>query len=234
MDNTYYLFNQYLDKISQMPAFDFMIIDMRKMLRLLHQNPAELSTVLSPVELEQLEKFRMPKKKLQWFSGRYAVKSALFKYKAAQKQFITLNCIDVINGINSAPYLVQYPELRISITHSYPYCIGAVSDFPIGIDLEKVIPLRASLINHYFHPNEIKHISTETDTDEYNKQAITYWTRKEAVSKLLGLGMKMDFKQIDTINDYLEINKNNFSKINLKSCFASDYCFSIATAEEYR
>jgi Phosphopantetheinyl transferase len=230
-DKTYRLLDQYLNTISQNSAFHYRVVDMRKMLRLLHQNKPEISRILSLLELKQLEKLTMAKKKIQWLSGRYAIKSALFKYKALQGRLMDLGCIDIMNGINSAPYIVQFPEIRISITHSYPYCIGVVSDYPIGVDLEKVITIRASLIDYYFHPSEIKHLTNETNTGENNKLAITYWTRKEAVSKLLRLGMKMDFRQIDTANDRLEIDQNNDLGIKLKSFLVSDYCFSIALEE---
>lgn len=226
-DRTYHLLEQCLNQISQIYTFDYGLIDMRKMLRPLHHDQSELGSTLSSLELEHLDRFAMPKKKLQWLSGRYAVKTALFKYMTARDRLLELNCIDILNKETSAPYLVQYPDIQISITHSYPYCIGAVSDYSIGIDLEKVMKLRDSLINQYFHPNEITNLG-ELGTDDYHIKAITYWTRKEAVSKLLELGLKMDFKQIDTVNDSLVCSKNLSSLIKLKSDQITDYCFSLA------
>jgi phosphopantetheinyl transferase (holo-ACP synthase) len=230
---TYCLLEQYLNESSQAYSFYYSIIDMRKMLRFLNHTKVELGSILSPLELEYLGKFPMPKKRIQWVSGRYAVKIALYKYKTARERFLDLSCIDVLNGIYSAPYLVQFPNIRISITHSYPYCIGVVSDFKIGIDLEKVMTLRSSLIKHYFNPNEIRNLSAQKGTEGYFTQAITYWTRKEAVSKMLGLGMKVDFKQIDTVNDSLVLNEYYTSNITLKSYLVSDYCFSLAIEGEH-
>ncbi len=230
-DKTNRLLEQFLNQSSQTFTFDYAIVDMRKMLRLLPHDRPELASILSPPELERLEQFAMPKKKLQWLSGRYAVKSALFKYKIARGRFLNLNCIDLLNRENSAPYLVQFPNLQTSITHSYPYCIGVVSERPIGIDLEKVIVLSDSLIRQFFHPNEIQNLG-ETNADDYHPRAITYWTRKEAVSKLLKLGLKMDFKQTDTANDFLIYNEKRASWIKLKSYQINDYCFSLAIGGE--
>lgn len=227
-DKTYNSLKQFFDEISPMFNFTSAVIDMRKMYRLLHHDRLELNTILAPTELERLDQFAMPKKKIQWLAGRYAVKSGLLKLKPAQLKYTGLNRIEVLNQESSAPYLVQFPELQISITHSYPYCIGVISEYPIGVDLEKIMPLRESLINNYFHPNEIQNLAAKKDIEQYQTQAILYWTRKEAVSKLLKLGLKMDFKQLDTAHDSLF----HYAWIRLQSANLCDYCCSIAIQDK--
>lgn len=231
-DNTHHSLKHFLDQISPMFTFSSAVVDMRKMYRLLNYDRSQLNSILSPAELERLEQFVMPKKKIQWLAGRYAVKSGLLKLKPAQLKYTGLNRIEVLNQESSAPYLVQFPELQISITHSYPYCIGVVSEDPIGVDLEKIIPLRESLINQFFHPNEIQNLAEIKDAEKYQAQAILYWTRKEAVSKLLKLGLKMNFKQLDTAKDSLLDNDNFASRIRLESANLSGYCCSIAISRQ--
>ena len=209
-------------------SVDYALVDMRSIRRRFHQKDPDLYGVLSPLELEFLESCSMPKKKIQWISGRTAVKKALSKYLEAQSVLPDLCCIDLLNGDNSAPYMAQLPNIRVSITHSWPYCIGVLSDIRIGIDLEKKIMPRNSLLEHYFNPHEIQELSALDDMGRYSIQATIYWTRKEAVSKLLGLGMKMSFRDLDTVSDSLVLNCYNNKAVQLSSFSIGDYALSLA------
>jgi len=97
----------------------------------------DVLSVLSERELAHLKNLRNPKNRLQWISGRYAVKSAIFKYKAKERSIIDPRCLDVLKGADSAPFILQYSDMGVSITHAFPYCIGMVSDRAVGIDMER-------------------------------------------------------------------------------------------------
>jgi phosphopantetheinyl transferase len=232
LDQTQILIEQFLSDSSRIFGLTYEVVDMGGFFRLLNYDRTELSAILSPQELDCFEKFSMPKKKLQWLAGRYAIKRALQKGNRLPKKRLDFNGIDVLSRENSAPYLPQFPDLRISITHSFPYCIGVVSNHAIGVDLEKIMELSGSLIYQYFHPNEIKSLTEKAGTEDYRTRAIIYWTRKEAVSKLLKLGLKMDFKQIDTVKDSVTCKEYNASLIRLISSQMINYCISLAVEEE--
>lgn len=231
-DQTHLLLEQFLNESSRKIGFDYAVVDMRRFFRLLSHDRTELSSILSLSELERFEEFAMPKKKLQWLAGRYAVKAALLNDIRLRENFPDLNRIDVLSSENSVPYLLQFPALRISITHSFPYCIGVVFNGAVGVDLEKVVKLSGALIDQYFHPNEINNLTEYEGTADYHGQAILYWTRKEAVSKLLKLGLKMDFKQIDTTSDSIFCKEYCGSRIFLKSARLYNYCISLAVEKE--
>jgi len=231
-DQTEFLIEQFLSDSSQTFGFDYTLVNMGGFFRLLNHDRTELVKILSPQELERFEKFSLPKKKLQWLAGRYTIKKALQKRKWFSQKVPDFNRIDVLSCESSAPYLPQFPNLRISITHSFPYCIGVVSQHAIGVDLEKIMELSGSLINQYFHPNEIKSLTEKAETEDYRTQTIIYWTRKEAVSKLLKLGLKMDFQQIDTADDSVLCKDYSPSRIRLISSRMIDYCLSLAVEEE--
>lgn len=231
-DQTHRLLEKFLNESSRRIGFDYAVVDMRRFFRLLNHDRTELGSILSPAELARFDAFAMPKKKLQWLAGRYAVKTALLKDIRFRENFPDLNRIDVLSSENSVPYLLQFPAHRISITHSFPYCIGVVFNGAVGIDLERVIELSGALISQYFHPNEINNLAEYEGTADYHGQAILYWTRKEAVSKLLKLGLKMDFKQIDTASDSIFCKEYCGSRILLKSARLHNYCISLAVEEE--
>lgn len=215
-----------------MMGFDFALVDMRVLQRMIHQHRFEPYMVLSEVELTCVERFSFPKKKLQWISGRVAVKTALFKHKVTRGRIMDPCCINLLNGIDRAPYIQQFPKLSISITHSYPYCIGLVSTTRVGIDLERLFTPRQAMLDQYYHPHELQELQNKMDLTEFCRQATTYWTRKEAFSKLLGLGLKMDFKTIDTVNDILYLDSNPVQSVRLRSFARPDFCLTVAVEEE--
>ncbi|OPZ94983.1 MAG: 4'-phosphopantetheinyl transferase [Firmicutes bacterium ADurb.Bin419] len=218
------MINNSLEILSGLLGFEFCVTDMSK----LGEKDLNLLSVLSEKETEHLGTLRNEKNRIQWMAGRYAVKSALFKYKMQKGVFFDLKCIDVLKGADSAPYILQYPDLCVSITHSYPYCIGLVSEKKTGIDLERINEPNDALIRHFYCEGEQRILAKMRGTERYKEQAITFWTRKEAVSKLLKLGMQMDFKKLDTSSDRLVVDNH---RIILNSSVCADFCVSIAVED---
>lgn len=217
------MINNCLESINKAYGFEFYVADMRK-IREKHLN---LLSTLSEKEIEYFDTLKIEKNKIQWLSGRYAVKSALFKYKLERAVLMDFSCIDVLKGVDSAPYILQYPDICVSITHSFPYCIGLIANKNIGIDLEKISELKKSLIYHFYAKGEQDILEEKEGTNEYWQQTMIFWTRKEAVSKFLRLGMKMNFKKLDTSTKTITIDN---SSICLKSFICGEFALSIATA----
>lgn len=227
-DNIQQLIQNHLEGLASQFQFEFCVLNMIDIEERMNSADHDFFSVLSGTELKYWESLTLPKNKVQWISGRYAVKSALFKYKLGNGRVMDLSCIDVAKGADSAPYLLQYPGIHVSITHSYPYCIGIVSETRIGIDLEAVFSPPDSLIHYFYSPNEQKQLRNHLDPEAFAIQAMIFWTRKEAVSKLLGLGMKMDFKALDTTEDQINISGPPSGIINLVSCTCNNFCLSNA------
>lgn len=228
MNDTGQLIHNHLVGLTNRFKLEFDVVDMRDIENRFPLNGHELLTMLSGAELQYLKNLTLHKHKIQWISGRYAIKSALFKYKSGNRRMINPNCIDVLKGADSAPYLLQYPGLHISITHSYPYCIGVIAETRIGIDIEAVFDPPGCLINYFYSDKEREHLRNQRESKARSIQAMIFWTRKEAVSKLLGLGMKMDFKGLDTIEEQLIISGLPGGVIQLISCTCNDFCLSTA------
>jgi phosphopantetheinyl transferase len=214
-----------MERLKTHANLNYALVDMSKIDEKLEIDGKKYLSLLSEREVEYLEGFKIYKKKLQWLCGRYAVKKALFKYKVLKKSMIDLNCVDILKGADSAPYIHQYPNTNVSITHSFPYCMGVISENKVGVDVEKIFKVENSLINFFFSDREKSILSKTTNLHERNVQAIKYWTRKEAISKFLRLGMNMDFKKLDTVDDELQIGDY---KIKLFSFVYKDCCLSLA------
>ncbi|MFP4017196.1 MAG: 4'-phosphopantetheinyl transferase family protein, partial [Halanaerobiales bacterium] len=139
-----------------------------------------------------------------------------------------LRNIDILKGQDSAPYILQYNDINCSITHSYPFCIGVVSDKKIGIDIERIIPLRKSVIHYFYSEGEKGIIENCKSEDEYARKSISFWTRKEAVSKVLRLGMNMNFRELDTAEDTVYFHYLKNGVINISTFHSNAFCLSIA------
>ncbi len=226
-DEDLYRLKAGLEALSGRYRFEYEIVNMNE-IELKLKEEDDVLKILSESEFKHYSSLKLPKNRIQWLAGRYAVKSALFKYKLGGKSLMNLNCIDVLKGYNSAPYIMQYPGIVCSISHSSPYCVGVVSDKRIGIDIEKVAIPEDSLIRYFYSKNEKDVLKNCKDKGEYSIRAMSFWTRKEAVSKLLGLGMKMNFKELDTAEEKIQLSLLPDKDIVLASIDSGNYCLSLA------
>lgn len=99
----------------------------------------------------------------------------------------------------------------ISISHSGDYAVCAVSDSPIGIDIEKIRNVSLKISEKFCNAKELVYIN-EKDS---NKRFFKIWTAKESAFKLYG-GKEKIFKNIDTDN----INKQYFNFNGYTVCVA--------------
>ena len=120
--NIEYIINSCLDSIKELYQFEFHVFDMRGM----REKDLNLLSVLSEKELEYLDTLKNVKNRIQWISGRYAVKTALFKYKLDRGALMDLSCIDVLKEKDSSGRsepgrwcnLYCYPAVRVSLRSS--------------------------------------------------------------------------------------------------------------------
>lgn len=104
---------------------------------------------------------------------------------------------------NGKPYIKNNP-FYFSLSHSGKNAAAAVSEFPVGIDIEAVGNIKDSVIRHVCTENEIKYIN-ETGIESFFK----IWTYKEAYFKTTGDGIGAGLKTVD----YTKRNKNVISLI---------------------
>ena len=148
-------------------------------------------------------------------AGRLAAYKALQHFHGCKQKRWT-----ILNNTNGTPYLPDASSVYLSITHTQQYAIAAVAGSPIGIDLELIESRPTAFINRFFSEAEQMWIrSPGIDETEYERLHIA-WTRKEAISKLLGAGGHIGFRSLPVLEDT--------SPYSLESLVIGDHVFSIA------
>lgn len=97
------------------------------------------------------------------------------------------------------PFLPHYPHIHFSLSHC-SVAVGCLIDKePCGLDIEHIRPVKESLVRYCMCQEEADHILSSPNPDI----AFTrLWTRKEAVFKLQGTGIRDNIKTL--LKDSLE------------------------------
>ncbi len=189
---------------------------------------ADLSAIITPGEQDALGRLTSPKRRLQWLAGRCAAKVAVMKQGLRKGSLLWPDCLDVLRGPSGHPHVVQYPELHLSIAHSGRYAIAVAAERPVGIDLEAAFVPHPSLLARYYHAREVARLAEQHSRQQVGRLAALYWTRKEALSKLLGLGMRMDFAAVDATEDLLPRSDGSGINVHFMSRQAGRFSASVA------
>ena len=108
---------------------------------------------------------------------------------------------------NGKPYCKNL-DIEFSLSHSGEYAVCAVCERPIGIDIQKLVTYNEKTVKKVCSEEEIEIIEKSTDK---SAEFIKFWTKKEAVMKMCGLGIAevgiktcLDGKKIETVrfSDY--------------------------------
>ena len=108
--------------------------------------------------------------------------------KAAIKQTfgIPIQCQHIVSD-NGKPYLKNFSNVHFNISHSGEYAVCAVSDVPIGVDIQKIYKRYTPKLSARVCSDE------EITKIEHSRQSAVeftrLWTQKEAVVKMYGSGI---------------------------------------------
>lgn len=132
----------------------------------------------------------------------------LLKQGLCEEYGITDNPIFEYNE-HGKPSIVGHPEIFFNLSHCKEAAVCAISDKPIGVDVECIREAKESLINYTMNEEEKQLISS---SDNPSSVFIRLWTMKEATSKLVGTGITNDVKTlVDTTKyKYTTVDKQRY------------------------
>lgn len=89
---------------------------------------------------------------------------------------------------NGKPYLKDYPDLHFNLSHSGEYVCCALSDAPVGIDVQKLTDVKDGIARRFFTAQD-NFMLAERRGHEQEKLFFRMWSIKESYVKLTGRGI---------------------------------------------
>jgi 4'-phosphopantetheinyl transferase len=178
---------------------------------------------------EMLETVSLPKKeRLQKYRcdidrkiGAYA--EILLRLMISKVTGTGCSDIEIEAGKTGKPYLACTPRLEFNVTHTRNAVAVALSDRPIGVDVERIRQIDLSLARDIFSENEL--IWLNADSQNRLCRFFELWTRKEAFVKCSGNGLTDDLKTVDTT---VRLSNEIFSTL-----YFSDYVVSVCAEDTF-
>lgn len=110
------------------------------------------------------------------------------------------------------PFIKNYPDFHYSITHTRNAVVVAVSDKPVGVDIERIRKAEIKIANRFFVSNEQTFINQITD--ESDIRFFEVWTKKEAYIKCIGKGLSMPLNTFNVLDEAISQRMISFVKDN--------------------
>ena len=179
--------------------------------------------LLSEYRANRLEKIKSEQKKRQSLGAELLLIHALRELYPEIKLPLEIKCSE-----KGKPYLESIP-VHFSLSHSGDYAACAVSDAPVGMDIEHDVKARETISNRFFSPEE-QNILLSAENKDLAFARI--WTAKESALKLLGTGLAGGLSSI-TVYDNNTI-KSDSKMLQLHQFTYGTLCFSLCTENKHK
>lgn len=161
-------------------------------------------------------------------------KALKFKHEQGQRECVLAylllkRALKEVYGINENPELIEqeggkpmlkdHPEIHFNLSHCKSAVACVIGDEPVGVDIDIIRNYNAQLARHTMNDNELQEI--ENNADEA-RAFIRLWTKKEALLKLTGEGIRSDLKSV--------LNRENK---HFDVAEEADYVCTVATFKEH-
>lgn len=120
-------------------------------------------------------------------------------------------------GEHGKPALQERPDIHFNISHCRKAIVVAISDFPIGVDVEEIGRDNPELARHVLNDAELQQMQSAANPDTVFARL---WTQKEALFKLLATGITDDIQNL--LANHPDVNIT--TQVNAEK----GYVFSIA------
>ena len=98
--------------------------------------------------------------------------------------------LDIAANENGKPYLTAVPAVHFSLSHSAAWAVCAVSDHPVGVDIQQCRSFNPNIADRFFHPDEVQYLSSLSPAERENA-FYTLWALKESYVKADGRGLRL-------------------------------------------
>ena len=133
---------------------------------------------------------------------RLSVVSYLLLIHALYKEF-NLSNPAIAYTDKGKPYLPDHLDIHFNISHCPQGCVCAVSDKPIGVDIQDIRPFSQDIANRCCSTEELLLLTQAADPAACFTQM---WAMKECYLKMTGEGIAQSLPAIDTTGAYSAIH----------------------------
>jgi 4'-phosphopantetheinyl transferase len=126
------------------------------------------------------------------------------------------------------PYLKNYPDIHFNLSHSEKYVACAVSDSPVGVDIEYIHDIDMNIAKYYFYGTEYEYI---LNNNNKKKAFFELWVLKESYMKMTGLGFRLALDEFFIeLNDEIKlIHNGNTCKLGLWDVGGGEYMLGVCS-----
>ena len=154
-----------------------------------------MEALLDEHELDRLGRFRAAGDADRFVVGAALARTVTGRYLQRKPHTIRLDrrCPDC-GGHHGKPLVGDSRGIELSISHSESRVGLAVALAPVGLDVEDagaLEPMRKAGATHLLSPDE-RTAFRQLAPDDRHGALLTYWTRKEAVLKAAGQGLRIE------------------------------------------
>ena len=145
-----------------------------------------LAAWLSPAERERAGRFKFERGRRRHVTAHAFLRGLLGGYLGCAPEAVALEA-----GAGGKPALASPETLRFNLAHSEEIAMVVIAgDRDVGVDVERIRPLRSGpgLARRVLSAGELEDLGSEPDQTDL----LACWTRKEAVLKALGAGLRRD------------------------------------------
>lgn len=105
---------------------------------------------------------------------------------------------DVAVDKHGKPYFVN-SDLKFNLSHSGRYVVAAVSDYEVGIDIQKKKADKHRIAEKNFLQGECAYINAGANDEERHQRFCEVWTMKEAYLKNIGMGLRKPLNSFEIV-----------------------------------
>ncbi|MFA6010832.1 MAG: 4'-phosphopantetheinyl transferase superfamily protein [Desulfobacteraceae bacterium] len=204
---------------SHIPDLD--LASFRRVRAMILDETGPLSRYFTADDFQRINHFKVMKKQVEWMAGKAAVKILACERGLAPEADIRIAAED-----NGAPFLMDSPDIPISISHSGDYAVCAMGEHGgiVAADIEQIEPGRMqTFVGVAFSDQEIQLLQGRSDQDHY-----LAWTMKEAFLKYIKKGFAEGLKKVEIMDGQIIHHGQPVLGIEIHSeLFERDYALTL-------
>ncbi|MFJ9520204.1 4'-phosphopantetheinyl transferase family protein [Kitasatospora sp. NPDC101801] len=140
--------------------------------------------LLTDLERARAGRFRLASSRADFVAAHLLVREAAARLLGRPAAGLTLlqRCPDCARDDHGKPYLAEYPEVGVSLSHGRGVVAAAAGPDPVGVDVEQ--PSRgtaAEVMERVLSVGELRRVREHAEPD---RAFLRLWVRKEAMVKL--------------------------------------------------